>query len=257
LFPEKLLLEQITQLDGNVSDLKIVVSQAQLGIEPEVFQTLVKDLSYTAFIQYSSTDFSDYDVVFQRNIPGERTIPRFNQVSNWQLKPWQHYANQPLQDPTTEIDPELLAEWRDFLSKTLPEYMIPSHFIALEKLPLTPNGKIDRKALPAPGTTFNVTDIELPVTLTEKLLAQIWAKVLKYELIARKDNFFKLGGHSLLATQLCSRIRDQFKVEIPLQKVFESPNLNELANYIDTCLWINSSSADMQPLNSDEEEIEL
>ncbi|XWK88449.1 MAG: amino acid adenylation domain-containing protein [Phormidium sp.] len=257
LSPEMLLLEQITQLDGNVSDLKLVVSQAQLGIEPEVFQTLVKDLSYTAFIQYSSTDFSDYDIVFQRNIPGERTIPRFNQTPNWQLKHWQHYANQPLQYRPTEIEPALLDEWRDFLSKTLPEYMVPSHFIALEKLPLTPNGKVDRKALPKPGTTVTATNIELPVTSTEKLLTEIWAKLLKYELIGRQDNFFKLGGHSLLGTQLCSRIRDQFKVEIPLRKLFESPTINELANYIDTCLWINSSSADMQPLNSDEEEIEL
>ena len=75
--------------------------------------------------------------------------------------------------------------------------------------------------------------------------------------VARHDNFFKLGGHSLLATQLCVRIRDQFKVELPLRKIFEFPTLSELANYLDTCIWVNSSTGDMQPLNSDEEEIEL
>jgi amino acid adenylation domain-containing protein len=257
LTKEMLLLEQIAQLDGNVSDLKTAVSQAKLGIEPEAFRSLIRDLSYTLFVQYNSTDFASYDVVFQRNKPEKTTIPRFTQKHNFRLKPWQHYANQPLQYRTTEIEPALLDEWRYFLGKTLPEYMVPSHFIALEKLPLTPNGKVDRKALPKPGTTFTATNIELPVTSTEKLLAQIWAKLLKYEIIARQDNFFKLGGHSLLGTQLCSRIRDQFKVEIPLRKLFESPTLNELANYIDTCLWINSSSTDMEPLNSDEEDIEL
>ena len=135
--------------------------------------------------------------------------------------------------------------------------MIPSHFVVLEKLPLTPNGKVDRKALPAPGKTVVATNIELPITETEKLLAQLWAKLLKYEVIARQDNFFNLGGHSLLATQLCYRIRDTFKVELPLRQVFESPTIIDLANYIDSCIWVNSTTTDIQPLNSDEEEIEL
>ena len=65
-----------------------------------------------------------------------------------------------------------------------------------------------------------------------------------------------MGGHSLLATQLIARIRDQLKVELPLSKVFEYPILKELANYLDTYLWINSSD-DSQPLDLDEEEIEL
>ncbi|MGL5793922.1 MAG: phosphopantetheine-binding protein, partial [Waterburya sp.] len=132
-----------------------------------------------------------------------------------------------------------------------------SHFMALEKLPLTPNGQVDRKALPAPGKVVLAKDIELPITETEKLLAQLWAKLLKYEVIARQDNFFNLGGHSLLATQLCYRIRDTFKVELPLRKIFEYPILSELANYLDTCIWVNSTAADIQPLTSDEEEIEI
>ena len=257
LTSEMALLEKISQLDGNISDLKAAVAQVKSGIEPEAFRTLVGDLPYTPFIQYSPTEFSDYDVVFQRNIHEQATIPRFNQGKDLRLKPWQHYANQPLQYRTNQVDPALLEEWRDFLTKSLPDYMIPSHFIVLEKLPLTPNGKVDRKALPALNATVLSTDIELPVTSTEKLLAEMWAKLLKYPPIARHDNFFNLGGHSLLATQLCYRIRDTFKVELPLRQVFESPILSELANYIDTCIWVNSSSADMQPLNSDEEEIEL
>jgi amino acid adenylation domain-containing protein len=257
LTPEMVLLAQIPQLDGTVTDLKAAIAQVKSGIEPEAFRNLARDLPYTAFIQYSSTGFSDYDVVFQRHIFEEDKIPRFATKGNWRLKPWQNYANQPLQYRTNQIDPALLAEWRDFLEKTLPDYMIPSHFVVLDKLPLTHNGKVDRKALPAPDPKVAVTDIELPVTETEKLLAQLWAKLLKYEVIGRQDNFFNLGGHSLLATQLCYRIRDTFKVELPLRQVFESPTIIDLANYIDSCIWVNSTTTDIQPLNSDEEEIEL
>ncbi|WP_427161138.1 amino acid adenylation domain-containing protein [Aliinostoc sp. HNIBRCY26] len=161
------------------------------------------------------------------------------------------------EEGSNQAHADLFAEWRRFLAKTLPDYMIPSHFVVLEKLPLTPNGKIDRKALPAPETAVTATDIELPVTETEKYLAQIWARLLKYEAIARQDNFFNLGGHSLLATQLCYRIRDTFNIELPLRQVFETPTLIDLANYIDSCLWVNAATADIEPLNSDEEEIEL
>ncbi|MEH2076346.1 MAG: amino acid adenylation domain-containing protein [Nostoc sp.] len=257
LTSEMTLLEEIAQLDGNVADLKAAIAQAKPGIEPEAFRTLGVNLLYTPFIQYNPIEFYNYDVVFQRNIPGQGTLPRFAQWENLQLKPWQDYANQPLQYRTNQVDPALLAEWRDFLGKTLPDYMIPSHFTVLDKLPLTPNGKIDRKALPATDTGVSATDIELPVTATEKLLAELWAKLLKYEPIAREDNFFNLGGHSLLATQLIARIRDTFKVELSLRKVFEFPILSELANYLDTCIWVNSTDESMQSLNSDEEEIEF
>ncbi|MHC5597800.1 MAG: amino acid adenylation domain-containing protein [Nostoc sp.] len=264
LTSEMLLLEEIAQLDGTVSDLKTAVAQTKLGIEPELFRTFAPDLSYTHFVQYSPTGFANYDVVFQRRIPGKAILPRFAQGKNLQIKPWQHYANQPLQYRTNQVDSALLEELRDFLGKTLPDYMIPSHFTVLDKLPVTPNGKVDRKALLAQNAIASSTDIELPVTSTEKLLAELWAKLLKYEAmppggvgIARHDNFFNLGGHSLLATQLIARIRDTFKVELPLRQIFESPTLSELANYLDTCIWVNSSTADMQPLNSDEEEIEL
>ncbi|WP_353929455.1 amino acid adenylation domain-containing protein [Okeanomitos corallinicola TIOX110] len=254
---EMALLDKISQSDGTIADLKTAIFQLELGIEPETFCTLMGDLPYKVFIQYSSLNLANYDVIFQRNIPGRKQIPRFNQRENWRFKPWQDYANQPLQYRTNQVDPALLTEWRDFIGKTLPDYMIPSHFMVIEKLPLTPNGKIDRQALPAPDQIVDIKNIELPVTETEKSLAQLWIKLLKYEIISRTDNFFNLGGHSLLATQLCYRIRDQFKIDIPLRQVFEFPILSELANYIDSCIWVNSNTSEIEPLSSDEEEIEL
>ena len=256
LSKEMVLLTKMPQFIGMVKELKEIIAQVEIGIEPEAFFTLASDLPYTPFIQYSDSGFSTYQVVWQRNTTKPFTLPRFATKSTLQKRAWQDYANQPLTVDTPQINPALLSQWREFLGQTLPDYMIPSHFVPLEKLPLTPNGKIDRKALPAPNQPVLSTDIELPETPTEELLAQIWAKLLKYEGISRQDNFFNLGGHSLLATQLIARIREQFQVELSVSKVFEYPTLQELANCLDTYLWVNSAEDD-QPLNSDEEEIEI
>ena len=256
LSSEMVLLENIPQFEGTVKELKAIVAEAKTGIEPEALRTLTEGLPYTPFIQYSDRGFFTYQVIFQRNTTQPFNRPRFASKNTLHSLSWQDYANQPLTVDTHQIDPALITQWREFLGKTLPDYMIPSHFVQLEKLPLTPNGKIDRKALPAPEIFRVSTNIEFPATPTEELLAQVWSKLLKYEGISRQDNFFNLGGHSLLATQLIARIRDQFKVELPVSKVFEYPILQELGNYLDTCLWVNSSE-DSQPLNSDEEEFEI
>ena len=122
-------------------------------------------------------------------------------------------------------------ELRSFLRTKLPNYMVPSVFVTLGALPLMPNGKIDRRALPAPGQSR----LELkeafvaPRTPAEKVLAGIWAEVLKLEKVGIYDNFFDLGGHSLLATQVISRVREAFQVELPLRILFEKPTIEELA----------------------------
>ncbi len=121
---------------------------------------------------------------------------------------------------------------REFVADFLPDYMIPSAFVALDKFPLTPNGKIDRKALPAPSIDGTIGT--KPVTPTEELLASLWASLLKCETIRREDNFFELGGHSLTSTQLIARIRDAFHVELPVRAVFEHPRLSQLADAIET-----------------------
>ncbi|MEK6283065.1 MAG: amino acid adenylation domain-containing protein [Acidobacteriota bacterium] len=118
-------------------------------------------------------------------------------------------------------------ELSSFLEKFLPSYMIPSSFITLETLPLTPNGKLDLRALPAPEQSrpdLSQTFVA-PRTVIEEMLSQIWAEVLRLELVGIHDNFFQLGGHSLLATQLFSRLRSAFQVELPLRSIFHSPTV--------------------------------
>ncbi|MBD3562272.1 AMP-binding protein, partial [Planktothrix sp. FACHB-1355] len=123
---------------------------------------------------------------------------------------------------------------RHFLREKLPEYMMPSAFVMLKSLPLTPNGKVDRVAL----SELDRTQQELertfvaPRTPVEEILAGIWAKILRLSQVSIHDNFFDLGGHSLLATQVISRLRETFKVELPLRCLFESPTVAELAQQI-------------------------
>ena len=126
------------------------------------------------------------------------------------------------------------AQLRRFLQGQLPEYMVPAYFVFLDTLPLNPNGKIDRRALPAPDTfTLGLsTKFVAPENLTQEVLVSIWAKVLRLEQVGIHDNFFELGGHSLLATQVMSRIRQAFRIEIPLQLLFENPTIATLAEAI-------------------------
>ncbi len=121
---------------------------------------------------------------------------------------------------------------RDHLRRLLPEYMIPSAFVALESLPLTPSGKVDRKALPDPGTGIGGDGYVAPQTPVEEILAGIWAEILRAGRVGTRDNFFDLGGHSLLATQVVSRIRTALGVELPLQRLFEAPTVAGLAKAI-------------------------
>jgi amino acid adenylation domain-containing protein len=128
-----------------------------------------------------------------------------------------------------------IPELRTYLKELLPEYMVPSIWVALERLPLTPNGKVDRKALPEPEASRPGPDESYvaPRTPVEEVLADIWSEVLGAERVGVEDNFFDLGGHSLLVTQVASRVRSTLNVELPLRAVFESPTVAELASRVE------------------------
>jgi amino acid adenylation domain-containing protein len=117
---------------------------------------------------------------------------------------------------------------REHLKLLLPDYMVPAAFVTLESFPLTPSGKVDRKALPAPEITSTPSTYLAPSGPVEELVAAIWAEVLRVERIGVEDNFFDLGGHSLLATQVMSRLRAALGVELPLQRLFETPTVRAL-----------------------------
>jgi amino acid adenylation domain-containing protein len=123
---------------------------------------------------------------------------------------------------------------REALQAVLPAYMVPQHFVQLERLPLTPNGKLDRRALPAPDLTGDQAEYVAPRTPTEQTVANIWAEVLKLERVGIHDNFFELGGHSLSVMQVTSKVRSTFQHNLPLRALFEAPTLIAFAERIDT-----------------------
>jgi iturin family lipopeptide synthetase A len=134
------------------------------------------------------------------------------------------------------LDKEILTPvtLRKYLKDRLPQYMIPSAFILMEKIPLTSNGKIDRNALPTVSydKLQPIQDFVMPRSETEKALAAIWAELLEKESVGVNDNFFELGGHSLLAIRVVSRIWDVFAVEMPPHVLFDAPTVALLAEQL-------------------------
>ncbi|KVN22263.1 hypothetical protein WT10_09675 [Burkholderia stagnalis] len=112
--------------------------------------------------------------------------------------------------------------------------MIPAHFVVLDALPLTVNGKLDRRALPKPeAVSANANaDREPPATPTERLLADIWTRVLG-RAPARHDSFFALGGDSIASLKALNAARQATGLDLPLQGMFTQPTLHALAAWID------------------------
>ena len=142
-------------------------------------------------------------------------------------------------------EPPNVSALRLFLKQKLPEYMVPSAFVLLDKFPLTPNGKIDRKALPAPDQTRPEYEQSYvpPRSPIEEMLVAIWQEVLNIEQIGIHDNFFELGGHSLLAVQLIVRINKQFQIEFPLYSLFEDANCCRVVGTIGNMLKQENTNA--------------
>jgi amino acid adenylation domain-containing protein/non-ribosomal peptide synthase protein (TIGR01720 family) len=121
---------------------------------------------------------------------------------------------------------------RTQLQRILPDFMVPSAFVELQRLPLTPNGKLDRRALPAPVPSGATATYEPFATPVEEILAGIWSQVLGVPAVGRNENFFEIGGHSLLATQVTSRVARILDCELPLRTLFQSPTIRALAEQV-------------------------
>ncbi|MGA8150814.1 MAG: non-ribosomal peptide synthetase [Terriglobales bacterium] len=127
---------------------------------------------------------------------------------------------------------------QEYLSRYLPDYMVPAAFVRIPALPLGPNGKIDRAALPLHDAGNAIGDEAriAPSTPVEERVVAILAELLRVEKVSINDNFFSLGGHSLLGTQLIARVRDFLGVELPLRAIFDSPTVAELSAEIERML---------------------
>lgn len=153
--------------------------------------------------------------------------------------------------PRHETDPSA-RDLRSFASEWLPNYMVPSAFVLLEKLPLTSNAKVDRKALPAPDWSRRESEVSYvpPGSPVEVSLVAIWEDILQKEQVGILDSFFELGGDSLPATRMMSRIRETYHVEVSLRLFFEAPFVQALATAIVDSLAAQMSSGEIEHLLS-------
>ncbi len=125
---------------------------------------------------------------------------------------------------------------RDHIRASLPDYMTPAHFVAMEKFPLTPNAKIDRNALPKPGSGQKVivqaTEHVAPNDEVEIRIAEAFKRALGLDKVGTLDNFFTLGGHSLLAVQVHRELKNAVTSSLSITDIYRFPTVGGLAAHI-------------------------
>jgi amino acid adenylation domain-containing protein len=217
-----------------------VAEDDKAGIDPADLWALEDELPYCVSVSYTAARADgSYDVVLKRRVNSSTGDELRVNAPAWKEtltpRPWSEYANAPAQGMITD---QIVPLVRAYLREHLPEYMIPTSFVALNSLPIGRNGKIDRSALPAPRNALpeSGTAFIAPCTPSEEIMAGIWAEVLSLDQVSVDDNFFDLGGHSLLATQLVSHVRAAFNVELVLRTLFEMPTVSLLAASVDAAI---------------------
>lgn len=120
---------------------------------------------------------------------------------------------------------------KKYLLEQLPQYMVPSQFVQLERMPLTQNGKVDRKALPEPDLSDICTEYVPPGNDIEKALAEVWAEVLGADRVGINDSFFNLGGDSIKTIQISVKLK-KYRLMVEVRDIFEHPTISELSAYV-------------------------
>ncbi len=165
----------------------------------------------------------DTVVVVREDSPGDKTLVAYTTSTNSPV-------------PTT-------TELRRFLSELLPDYMVPSAFVAMVSFPLTPNDKVDRDALPTPDGVRPDLLVEFvaPTSSVELAISTAWREVLNLEKVGLHDNFFELGGHSLHLMQVHNKLNDKFAKALKMVDLFRFPTVAALAEFVERA--DNESSA--------------
>lgn len=220
------LLQLIQAEDAETNDIIQIISAAQL-----------KNYRYTLIMD---EDPFRVNLLLQLN-PADAFIQ--TPIGKNSLITTGPFTNIPL---FNDISLLIQKDLRTALQKTLPEYMVPSDFIALYQLPLTNNGKVDRKFLSQrqDRDLSNKLNYQAPETDIEIKLATIWQNLLGVERAGINDNFFELGGHSLLAMRVISAIRKEFEVELVIKDLFQFTTIRELSKYLEVQLNIYSEDND-------------
>jgi amino acid adenylation domain-containing protein len=208
--------------DGNIEYLGRIDHQVKLrGFRIELGEIEVVLRQHPAV--------ADAVVAVREDVPGDKRLVAYVVPGDWRLE-IRDFGHNNLQSPISNLDHDL----RDFLKQRLPEYMIPSAFVAIQAVPLSPNGKADRRALPAPETPRPQLNAAYapPQTQVERMIAAIWQEALHVDEVGLHDNFFDLGGHSLLVARVYSKLREAGATNISMLDLFQYPTVNALARYL-------------------------
>ena len=206
------------------------------SVDPEALWSLGRDLPYDVDLFWPGPLADDrVDLWLRRRTEREPRAGSARAIPDPEigpLKPWGRDGNDPQHGGLTR---GLVPDVSRYARERLPEYMVPGAFMVLDDLPLTPNGKLDRQTLPVPDARSGASaPFVSPRTRTEEALTAMFADMLGTDHVGVHDDFFAdLRGHSLLAIRLVSRIREGFRIELPLQAVFESPTVAGLSRLLD------------------------
>jgi amino acid adenylation domain-containing protein/non-ribosomal peptide synthase protein (TIGR01720 family) len=232
---ESLILQWIDEQPvETVGHLRNTLQNRALNeIDPETLCSCASNLGIHCDICLSLSDPLAFDAVFRpacQTLDGPRQTPVVMDFPSRErpIKPWIQYANNPLQQKLVR---DLIPRLRQSLRDQLPDYMVPSAFLPLDRLPLTPNGKIDRRALPQIDRSTFEQQYEAPSTDAEKLLADIWGEVLGVDRVGVHDNFFELGGDSILSIQIVARAATS-GIHLRTRDLFERQTVAELVSHI-------------------------
>ncbi|MEO6237923.1 MAG: MupA/Atu3671 family FMN-dependent luciferase-like monooxygenase, partial [Vicinamibacterales bacterium] len=214
----------------SLADLTFTLEGEPAGLDPEDIRTL--DPGYETTVQFSRARPDLVDVTFRHRDKHPREIVAVLPAA--ELRPPATYANTPAQSAQT--DATLVPAVRDHLRQKLPEYMMPSAVIVLERLPLTPNGKIDRAALPLPERTRSEPGArrERPGNDLERGIIGVLQGLLGTQDVRVDDNFFDLGANSLMMVQASVQLRSLLGRPVPLVRMFQHPTARALATALGT-----------------------
>lgn len=201
----------------------------EIGIEPGALSGLHPDYDVVSSY-FNSEDPAAFDVVFRHKSQSGSVVSRVADTTR--LDRPGTYANQPA---AQSGDQSLLSDQlRTHLREHLPDYMIPSVFVAMDTFPLTPNGKIDRKALPAPSVKAEPVQAEYipPSNELEATIAGIWMELLGLSQVGRSDNIFDIGANSIMTAQANQRLSKKLGRRVSLVSMFRYPTVETLAAHL-------------------------
>jgi amino acid adenylation domain-containing protein len=195
------------------------------GIDPEAFLQIAALQGYHARISWTpGGQGGSFDVQLVKGAP--QFHPPTADLPAALPRDWRSLTSEPVRAWRVQ---QLGSRLRENLLRTLPDYMVPSHFTVLDRLPLSANGKLDRKALPEPDLPDAAETYEAPRGPIEAALAGLWSEVLGVGRIGRQDNFFERGGHSLALIQVRSLLAQRYGLELSVQSFFDHRTLEALA----------------------------